>query len=204
LALPLAAGIAGVMFYVGANNPPVVEEVHVAAVPTAEVVADPIAVKKWEDVPPILSRNHVALARLAAADVPTTHRSEMVRPRFTSVNHSTHTRLNHSDHREMVIGFFGQMDQDPAQLDLDRALERAKANPEAFLRRLNEVTEMDRGSTVAPLVVLANRRGEARVVAERLRSTPHPLAVSLAAQFEQKQQQPTKQRQQAAPTFFEY
>jgi anti-sigma factor RsiW len=203
LALPLAAGIAGVLFFVGTNDIFFAQEVRVAAVPSAEVVADPIAVKKWEAVPPTLSRNRGLQSRLVAAEAPTTKRDQMMRLRFAAMNHSIRNRLNRSDHRDLVIGFFGRTDPDSAQLDLDRELERAKADPEAFLSRFNEVTEMDRRSTIAPLVVLANRRGEARMVADRLRSTLHPLAVSLASQFERERTPPT-QRRRPTSTSFEY
>jgi hypothetical protein len=201
MALPLAAGIAGILFYLGSNSPPAEQEVRVAATSSAVAVEDPIAVEKWEAVPPTLTRIRVAHPRLASAETPATQRGRMVRPRLAASNHSTRNRLNRPDHRELVVGFFGRMDPDSAQLDVDRELERAKVNPEAFLRRLNNVAEMDRRSTVAPLVVLANRRGEARLVAERLRSTPHPLAVSLAAQFEQQRHQPAENRQRTSNSF---
>jgi hypothetical protein len=206
LALPLAAGIAGILFYTGSNFPtavqsPAAQELRVAAVSSTAVVSDPIAVEKWEAVPPTLSQSRVAHARLAAVDVPTTHRSQASRPRFAMANHSSFNRMNQSNRRELAIGFFGRMDPDVAQLDLNRELERAKVNPEAFLSRLNQATEMERRSTIAPLVVLANRRGEARMVADSLRSTPHPFAVSLASQFSQDHSPPAQNRQRPQASF---
>jgi hypothetical protein len=84
----------------------------------------------------------------------------------------------------MVVGFYGRVDPDLQQLDLDGQLDRAKLDPKGFLRQLGEVAELERRSRVAPLVVRAGRRGDAQVVARRLRDTSHPLANSLAAEFD--------------------
>jgi len=202
LALPLAAGIAGILVIAGVYDLPVGQTKPATVVQSAELAADPIAIAKWEAVPPTLSRNRINRSRLAATGASAAKRSRFVRPRLASIYRSSGSRMNRPDHQKMA-GFFGQMDPDSAQLDLDRELERAKANPEAFLRRLNQVAEIDRRATVAPLVVFADRQGEARLVAARLRSTPHPLAVSLAAQFERQQSAPAEVRQ-ANPASFEY
>ena len=203
LALPLAAGVAGILFYAGMNEIPVDQSNFSAVIPSAEVVADQIAIDKWEAVPPTLSVNRAARSRLAATNAVPARRSRTVRPRLAAIDRSANSRMLRPDNRELVVGFFGRMDPDSARLDLDRELERAKGNPEAFLRRLNETAELDRRWTVAPLVVLADRRGEARLVAARLRSTPHPLAVSLAAQFEQERYQPADNLR-TPRTSFEY
>jgi hypothetical protein len=70
------------------------------------------------------------------------------------------------------------------QLDLDGQLDHAKLDPSGFLRQLNEVSEPERRSRIAPLVVRASHRGDAQVVARRLRDTSHPLASALAAEFD--------------------
>jgi hypothetical protein len=78
------------------------------------------------------------------------------------------------------------------QLDLDGQLDRAKLDPRGFLRQVNEIAEPERRSRVAPLVVRASRRGDARVVARRLRTTSHPLAGRLAAEFDRMQPNPAE------------
>jgi hypothetical protein len=108
----------------------------------------------------------------------------MVKPRLAAIERTAANRFYRPNLRSMVIGFYGRVDPDLQQLDLDGQLDRAKLDPRGFLRQVNEIAEPERRSRVAPLVVRAGRRGDAQAVARRLRTTSHPLASTLAAEFD--------------------
>jgi len=90
----------------------------------------------------------------------------------------------------MVVDVYGHVDPDLQQLDLDGQLNHAKLDPNGFLRQVNEVSELERRAWIAPLVVRAGLRGDAQVVASRLRDTSHPLADRLAAEFDRMSSNP--------------
>jgi len=115
----------------------------------------------------------------------------LVEPRLAAIERTAANRFYRPDLRSTVVGFYGRVDPDLQQLDLDAQLDRAKLDPSGFLRQVNEIDESERRSRMAPLVVRAGRRGDAHAVALRLRDTPHPLASTLAAEFDRKQSKPT-------------
>lgn len=120
--------------------------------------------------------------RQAAASNGATVRS--IQPRLTAIERAAANRFYRPDPRSMVADVYGHVDPDLQQLDLDGQLEHAKADPNGFLRQVNEVSESERRAWIAPLVVRAGLRGDAQVVARRLRDTSHPLADALAAEFD--------------------
>ena len=89
----------------------------------------------------------------------------------------------------MVTGFYGRLDPDSQRLDLDSQLDRAKLDPNSFLRHLAAITDLERNSTIAPLVVRSARRGDAQAVARQLRTTSHPLASTISARFDRQGRQ---------------
>ena len=121
---------------------------------------------------------------------PTLATTRSVQPRLAAIERTAANRFYRPDLRSTAVGFYGRVDPDLQQLDLDGQLDRAKLDPRGFLRQVNEIAEPERRSRVAPLVVRAGRRGDARAVARRLRATSHPLAHTLAAEFDQKQSKP--------------
>ncbi len=138
----------------------------------AAIDTDQQAIDLWEAAPPTL-----AAAR-------------SVQPRLAAIERMAANRFYRPDLRSTVVGFYGRVDPDLQQLDLDDQLDRAKLDPRGFLRQVNQIAEPERRSRVAPLVVRAGRRGDAGVVARRLRAIPHPLASALAAEFDQRHAQP--------------
>jgi len=165
----LAAGLAGFAIFTSVETSWVQSPESIAIAPNGVFVADQNAIDLWETLPPTLA----------------TTRS--VQPRLAAIERTAANRFYRPDPRSMVVGFYGRVDPDLQQLDLDEQLDRAKLDPRGFLRQLNEVAEFERRSRVAPLVVRAGRRGDAQVVARRLRDTSHPLANTLAAEFDRKQ-----------------
>jgi len=164
---PLAAGIVGLALLTSIEielaGPP---EIVAAAPPSAEQLAIQKEIEMWTAQPPTFARKQVAGPRLAA------------------IERSAARRFYRPDPASVVAGFYGRLDPDSQRLDLDDQLDRAKRNPTAFLRRLDAITELERSSMIAPLVVRSARRGDAQVVARRLRTSAHPLATSISAQFD--------------------
>jgi hypothetical protein len=168
----LAAGLAGFAILTGVETSWVQSPGVVPVAPTEAVVADQNAIDLWENTPRTL----------------TTARS--IQPRLSAIERTAANRFYRPDPRHMVVGFYGRVDPDSQQLDLDGQLARAKRDPRGFLRQLNGVEEPERRSRVVPLVVRASRRGDAQAVARRLRDTSHPLANTLAAEFDRKRSIP--------------
>jgi len=172
VAAALAAGLAGFAIFTSIETSWVEPPEAVAVVPTEVVVADQDAIDMWENEP-------ITIAKTKA-----------VEPRLAAIERTAANRFYRPDPRHMVVGFYGRVDPDSQQLDLDGQLDRAKRDPRGFLRQLDEVAEHERRSRVAPLVVRAGRRGDAQAVARRLRDTSHPLANTLAAEFDRKRSNP--------------
>ncbi len=172
VAAALAAGLAGFAIFTSVETSWVQSPEVVAVAPPEAVVADQNAIDMWENAPRTLA---------------TTKR---VQPRLAAIERAAANRFYRPDPRSLVVGFYGRVDPDLQQLDLDGQLDRAKLDPRGFLRRLNQVAELERRSRVAPLVVRASRRGDAQAVARRLRDTSHPLASTLAAEFDRKPPNP--------------
>ena len=171
-AAPLAAGIVGLALFASTEiefvGPPEV----VALAPSAAQFAAQKEIEMWTAQPPTLAGNQI------------------VAPRLTAIERTADHRLYRSDPVGVAAGFYGRVDPDSQRLDLDDQLDRARLDPAAFLRRLEAITETERGSTIAPLVIRATRRGDAHAVARRLRATFHPLAPSIAAQFDLQSREP--------------
>jgi hypothetical protein len=172
VAAALAAGLAGFAIFTSLETSWVQPPEVIAVAPTEAVTADQNAIEMWGTSPPTLA----------------TARS--VQPRLAAIERSAANRFYRSNLRSTVVGFYGRVDPDLHQLDLDGQLDRAKLDPRGFLRQVNEIAEPERRSRMAPLVVRANRRGDAQAVARRLRATSHPLASTLAAEFDRKQSKP--------------
>ncbi len=172
VAAALAAGLAGLAIFTSVETS-WVEAPKVVAVESTDVVgADQEAIDMWVDAP-------ITIATATA-----------VQPRLAAIERTAANRFYRPDPRHMVVGFYGRVDPDSQQLDLDGQLNRAMVDPRGFLSQLNEVTEPERRSRVAPLVVLAGRRGNAQDVARHLRDTSHPLANAMAAEFDRNQSNP--------------
>ena len=172
VAAALAAGLAGFAIFTSVETSWVQSPEVIAVAPTEAVTADQKAIDMWENSPPTFA----------------TARS--VKPRLAAIERRAANRFYRPDLRSMAVGFYGRVDPDLQQLDLDGQLDRAKRDPRGFLRQVNEIAEPERGSRIAPLVVRAGRRGDAQAVARRLRATSHPLASTLAAEFDRKQSKP--------------
>lgn len=172
---PLAAGIAGFALLTSIEielaGPP---EIIPAAPPSAAQFASQKEIEMWTAQPPTFARKQVAGPRLAA------------------IERNAARRFYRPDPASVVAGFYGRLDPDSQRLDLDDQLDRAKRNPTAFLRRLDAITELERSSTIAPLVVRSARRGDAQALARRLRTSAHPLATSISAQFDRQRREPTR------------
>ena len=173
VAAALAAGLAGFAIFTSVETSWVESPEVVAVAPTEVIAADQNAIDMWENAPRTLATN------------------KAVQPRLAAIERAAANRFYRPDPRHMVVGFYGSVDPDSQQLDLDGQLDRAKLDPRGFLSQLDRVAEPERRSWVAPLVVRAGRRGDAQAVARRLRDTTHPLANTLAAEFEQKQSNPS-------------
>jgi hypothetical protein len=172
VAAALAAGLAGFAIFTSVETSWVRSPEIIAAAPTETATADQRAIDMWETSPPTLA----------------TTRS--VQPRLAAIERTAANRFYRPDLRSTVVGFYGRVDPDLQQLDLDGQLDRAKLNPRGFLRQVNEIAEPERRSRMAPLVVRASRRGDAQAVARHLRATSHPLASTVAAEFDPKQSKP--------------
>jgi hypothetical protein len=172
VAAALAATLAGFAIYTSVETSWVQPPEVIATAPTVAVAADQNAIDMWENSPPTLAT------------------SRRIRPRLAAIERTAAHRFYRPDLRSMVVGFPGRVDPDLQQLDLDGQLDRAKLDPSGFLRQVNEIAEPERRSRVAPLVVRAGRRGDAQAVARRLRATSHPLANTLAAEFDRSQSKP--------------
>ena len=171
-AAPLAAGITGLALLASMEIELVGPPEVVAVAPSTAQFAAQKEIDMWTAQPPTLAQNQV------------------VGPRLTSIERSDARRFYRPDPVASVAGFYGRVDSDSQRLDLDDQLDRAKRNPAAFLRHLNAVTELERSSMIAPLVVRAAHRGDTLAVARRLRATSHPLAAPIAAQFESRRREP--------------
>jgi hypothetical protein len=172
VAAALAAGLAGFAIFTSVETSWVKPPPVVAVAPALTIAEDPIAIEMWESAPPTL-----AAARA-------------VQPRLAAIERTAAKRFYRPNLRSTTVGFYGRVDPDLQQLDLDGQLDRAKLDPRGFVRQVNEIAEPERRSRMAPLVVRAGRRGDAQAVARRLRTTSHPLANSLAAEFDRKPSQP--------------
>jgi hypothetical protein len=172
VAAALAAGLAGFAIFTSVETSWVQSPGTVDVAKTEAVTADPIAIDMWKTSPPTLAT------------------TKIVQPRLAAIERTAAKRFYRPNLRSAVVGFYGRVDPDLQQLDLDGQLDRAKLNPKAFIRQVNEIAEPERRSRMAPLVVRASRRGDAQVVARRLRATSHPLANRLAAEFDRNQPQP--------------
>jgi len=172
VAAAMAAGLAGFAIFtsveIGWDQPTEV----IAVTPTEPVVADPRAIEMWESPPVILAS------------------TRSIQPRLAATERTTAKRFYRPNLRSMDVGVYGRVDPDLQQLDLDGQLDRAKLDPSGFLRQVNKIAEAERRTRMAPLVVRAGRRGDAQAVARRLRTTSHPLANRLAAEFDRRQSQP--------------
>jgi hypothetical protein len=174
VAAALAAGLAGFAIFTSVETSWVKPPKVIAIAPTETVTADQKAIDMWKTSLPTLA----------------TTRSRSVQPRLAAIERTAANRFYRPDLRSTVVGFYGRVDPDLQQLDLDGQLDRAKLDPRGFLRQVNEIAEPARRSKIAPLVVRAGRRGDALAVARRLRATSHPLASTLAAEFDRKQSKP--------------
>jgi len=134
----------------------------------------------WDDKPTTLSGRRTAVAQTSA---PRSTRFR-VQPRLTSTERNVAIRL-YGSKQSPGIGFYGRTDPDPQYLDLDAHIDRAKVQPEVFLAAVSNTDEADRGTFIAPFAARAARRGDAQVVAGRLRRASHPQARSAAELFEQ-------------------
>ena len=172
VAAALAAGLAGFAIFSSVETSWVQSPKDIAVAPTEAITVDQNAIDLWGTSPPTL-----ATARL-------------VQPRLAAIERTAANRFYRPDLRSTIVGFYGRVDPDLQQLDLDGQLDHAKLDPRGFLRQVNEIAEPERRSRMAPLVVRAGRRGDAQVVARRLRATSHPLANTLAAEFDRKQSMP--------------
>jgi hypothetical protein len=172
VAAALAAGLAGFAIFTSVETSWVESPEVVAVAPTEVIGADQHAIDMWVNAPRTLAT------------------AKAIQPRLAAIERTAANRFYRPDPRHMVVGFYGRVDPDSQQLDLDGQLDRAKLDPRGFLSRLNEVAEPERRSRVAPLVVRAGRRGDAQAVARRLRDTSHPLANKMAAEFDRKQSNP--------------
>ncbi len=166
VAAAMAAGFVGFAIFTSVETSWVHAPEVVAVAPIAQGVVDAKLIEMWETSPP-------TLANVRA-----------IQPRLAAIERTAANRFYRPDPREMVVGFYGRVDPDSQQLDLDEQLDRAKLDPGGFLRQLDQIAEMERRSRVAPLVVRAGRRGDAQAVAGQLRATAHPLAGPLAAEFD--------------------
>jgi hypothetical protein len=174
VAAALAAGLAGFAIFTSIETSWVQRPEVIAVAPTEEAAKDPIAIKMWEASPPTLAT------------------AKSIQPRLAAIERTAAKRFYRPNLRSTVVGFYGRVDPDLQQLDLDGQLDRAKLDPRGFLRQVNQIAEPERRSRLAPLVVRAGRRGDAQTVARRLRATSHPLANTLAAEFDQKQSRPAE------------
>ncbi len=172
VAAALAAGLAGFAIFTSVETSWVEPPEVIAVAPTEAVTADQEAIDMWETLPLT-----IATAR-------------SIRPRLAAIERTAAKRFYRPNLRSADVGFYGRVDPDLQQLDLDGQLDRAKLDPRGFLRQVNEIAEPERRSRMAPLVVRAGRRGDAHAVARRLRATSHPLASTLAAEFDRKQSKP--------------
>jgi len=163
----LAAGLAGFAILTS------VETSWVPAPGTSAVPPKEIAIARQA---PIGSRQ-AAPVNVAAV--------RSVQPRLAAIERAAANRFYRPDPRSMIVEVYGHADPDLQQLDLDGQLNHAKLDPAGFLRQLTQVSETERRAWIAPLVVRAGIRGDAQVVARRLRDTSHPLAATLAAEFDQ-------------------
>jgi hypothetical protein len=172
VAAALAAGLAGFAIFTSIETSWVRAPEVIAIASTGEAARDPKAIEMWETAPPTLAT------------------AKSVQPRLAAIERTAANRFYRPNLRSTVVGFYGRVDPDLQQLDLDGQLDRAKLDPRGFLRQVNQISESDRRSRLAPLVVRAGRRGDAQTVARRLRATSHPLANTLAAEFDQEQSRP--------------
>jgi hypothetical protein len=208
VAAPLAAGIAGLVLFatlpggvgglnvggpnVGAPNDPrsanaVIAQADAVATSALEDreasrLASADATSRiersiWEDRPTTLSGRGTQ----ASASGSTRFRDQ---PRLSSTERNVAIRLYRSQ-QSPSIGFYGRTDPDPQYLDLDAHIDRAKVQPEVFLAAVGNTDEADRGAFIAPFAARAARRGDAEIVAGRLRRASHPHARSAADLFEQ-------------------
>jgi hypothetical protein len=173
-AAPLAAGIVGLALFASTEIELVSPPEVVATAPNAAPFAAQKEFEMWTAQPPTLARNQV------------------FGPRITAIERRAAHRFYRPDPVGVAAGFYGRVDPDSQQLDLDDRLDRARLDPAAFLRLLGALSEAERDSTIAPLVIRATRRGDAPAVARHLRATSHPLAASIAAQFDLQSRQPAR------------
>lgn len=178
LAAPLAAGIAALVVLASVDNGPTGDQALVAGTGGA---VDSHAEMLWNGVRrPVTTRRRIG-------------------PRLLGIERTAAKRFYQPNPQAAMVGFFGRADPDVQQLDLDAQLDRVKLDPAEFLERVNQIDEIERHPKIAPLVALAEHRGEAEVVAAYLRSIPHPLAASMAAQFERGQPRGRNHRARANP-----
>ena len=172
VAAALAAGLTGFAIFTSIETSWVEAPEATADVPAEVAAVAQEAIDMWNKEP-------ITIAKTKA-----------VEPRLAASERSAANRFYRPDPRHMVVGFYGRVDPDLQQLDLDGQLDRAKRDPRGFLKQMDEVAEPERRSRVAPLVVRADRRGDAQAVARRLRDTSHPLANTMAAEFDRKRSNP--------------
>jgi len=172
VAVALAAGLAGFAVFTSVETRWVRLPGATAVATNDAVSADQNSIDLWEAVPTTLAS------------------ASSVQPRLAAIERLAANRFYRPDLRSTEVGFYGRVDPDLQQLDLDSQLDRAKLDPRGFLRQVNAIAEPERRSRLAPLVVRAGRRGDAEVVARRLRAIPHPLANALAAEFDRRTSQP--------------
>jgi hypothetical protein len=171
VAAAMAAGLAGFAIFTSIEIDRGPSPVLLTLVPTKPVV-DQKMIEMWESPPVILAS------------------TRSIQPRLAAIERTAANRFYRPNLRSMNVGVYGRVDPDLQQLDLDGQLDRAKLDPSGFLRQVNEIAEAERRPRMAPLVVRASRRGDAQAVARRLRTTSHPLANRLAAEFDRRQSQP--------------
>jgi hypothetical protein len=172
VAAALAAGLAGFAVYTSVETSWVQPPKAIPVATTETVSTDQNAIDMWEKSPLTFAT------------------TKSVQPRLAAIERTAANRFYRANLQSTVVGFYGRVDPDLEQLDLDGQLDRAKLNPRGFLRQVNEIAEPERRSRMAPLVVRAGRRGDAQVVARRLRASSHPLAKTVAAEFDQRQSKP--------------
>ena len=172
VAAALAAGLAGFAIFTSVEISRVRTPPVITVAKTEAGTPDQKAIDMWN------------------TSLPTLATAKRVQPRLAAIERMAANRFYRPNLRSAVFGIYGRVDPDLQQLDLDGQLDRAKLDPRGFLRQVNAIAEPERRSRVAPLVVRASRRGDAQAVARRLRTTSHPLANTLAAEFDRTQSNP--------------
>lgn len=184
VAAPLAAGISALVLFATMQSGSLLGPQVATDTPAPALIAQQQANEMWSKAP-----------RTLVSQV----RRPVGLPRLVAIERTAANRFFRPDDPTLRVGFIGRTDSDPQRLDLNAELDGAMRDPLGFLHRVSQTPEDERGSTVAPLVVLAGRRGDAERVAGRLRAVPHPLADDMAERFEQRHRRVRSRNPMAVP-----